>query len=145
MISIYTKSGSIQGKHAISFILKSQKHKWVKAHKYNKDLPENQFTRKIALDAISILYALKHVRDKYRKKKVIIHNDSEHIASALQKKNGVYVKKTNIEILDKLRDAAGSFSNLHIKEFSPKCEYHQELEHILTECALDEIEIDEKD
>jgi len=145
LITIYTKSGSVQGNNAVTFILKSQKHRWTKAHKINCELPKNQFSKCIALDAINVSYALKHVRDKYRKKKVVVYNDSEHVASATKKKNGEYEKNTNISAIEDLRDIIGSFNNVHVKKFPAGCKYHQELEHILIECALDSIEINEKD
>jgi len=45
----------------------------------------------------------------------------------------------------KLRDIVGTFSNLKIKDFDENCECKEELEHIFIECALDNIEIDEKE
>ena len=148
MINIYTKSGTLKGVSVISIILKSQKYKWTKAFRVDHKLPDNSFTKSIILDALSVLYALKHVRDRYRKKKVVVHNDSNRIALALKTNDdeeGEYTNKTSIQIIEYLRDMSGTFSNLSLDEFSEKCEHKKELEHIFIECALDNIELDEKD
>lgn len=135
----------MKGNPAISIILKSQKHKWTKAFLINKDLPTNSFTKSITLDALSLLYALKHIKDRYRKKKVSVYSDSAHIMAALKSMRGKYINKTKIHTIECLRDAIGTFSNISINKFPKKCSYKEELEHIFIECALDKIEIDEKD
>ena len=145
MINIYTKAGTLKGNSIISIILKSQKYRWVKAFRINQDLPKNSFTKSVTLDALGILYALKHIKDRYKKKKVILYSDSTHISSALNTKHGEYVNKTKIHAIECLRDVIGTFSNITVKNFSNKCEHKDELEHIFVECALDRIEIDEKD
>lgn len=149
MISIYVRAGTLKGNSVISVILKSQKYKWTKAFRINQNLPENSFTKSITLDALGVLYALKHVKDRYRKKKVIVYNDSIHITSALKTEgegeDEKYINKTKIQTINNLRDSVGTFNNLLFKNFTKKCEYKDELEHIFIECALDKIEIDEKD
>jgi hypothetical protein len=145
LINIYIKAGTIKGNSVISLILKSQKYKWTKTFRIEENLPKNSFTKSITLDALCMLYALRHVKDRYRKKKVLVYSDSSHLIGALKKKNGEYTNKTKIGMIDNLRNYIGTFSNLHIKNFTKECEYKEELEHIFVECALDQIEIDEKD
>ena len=127
-------------------ILKSQKYQWTKAFRIERNLPDNSFTKSVTLDALSVLYALKHIKDRYRKKKVVIYSDSTHITSALKtNEEGKYTNKTKIHAIECLRDVAGTFSGMSVSEFQDKCNYKEELEHIFIECALDKIEIDEKD
>lgn len=146
MINIYVKSGTLKGNSVVSLILKSQKYKWTKAFRIDENLPDNSFTKSITLDALGVLYALKHVRDRYKKKKIIVYNDSSHISTALKTtEDGEYINKTKINAVDYLRDFVGTFNNLSFENFSEKCEYKEELDHIFIECALDQIEIDEKD
>lgn len=146
MINIYIKAGTLKHNSVITIILKSQKYKWTKAFRVEKDLPDNSFTKSIALDALGTTYALKHIKDRYRKKKVVVYNDSSHILTALKTdKEGIYTNKTKITVIDNLRDVVGTFNNLVFEKFSDKCECQKELEHLFVECALDKIEIDEKD
>jgi hypothetical protein len=145
MITIFTKSGTLKGNSAVAIILKSQKHKWTKSVKVASMLPDNSFSKSIVLDAIAILHSLKHIKSKYKKKKVIVYNDSIHIMSALKKEEDKFVNKTKLNAIEALRDTVGTFNNLEIKQFPKKCEYVEELNHLFIECALDKIEIDEKD
>lgn len=145
MINLYLKSGTLKGHSVITLILKSQKHKWTKAFKIKSDLPENSYTKSITLDAIGTLYGLRHIKEKYKKKKVTIYTDSSHVHLALKTKGDKYINKTRIKSINNLRDFIGTFGNISIKKFFDKCEYKNELEHIFIECALDNIEIDEKD
>ena len=144
MIEIYVKSGTIKGKSAISFILKSQKHKWIKAFCVNKNLPENSFTKSIALDSVAVICSLRHIKNKYKKKKVTVYSDSSHVLSALKTKGDEYVNKTKISAIENLRDLTSTFHNISIKKLPDKCEHRDELEHIFIECALDDIELNEK-
>ena len=140
------KTGTLKGNSVVSLILTSQKYKWTKAFRVDKNLPDNSFTKSIVLDAVGLLYATKHIKDRYRKKKVIVHSDSSHISNALKtEENGEYVNKTKIEAVDNLRDSIGTFNDISLKVFKEDCEYKEELEHIFIECALDQIEIDEKE
>jgi len=146
LINVYVKTGTLKGNSVISLILTSQKYKWTKAFKVKKDLPQNSFTKSVVLDALGLLYAIKHIKDRYRKKKVVVYDDSSHIINALkQTEEGIFINKTKIEIVDNLRDSVGTFNDLSLKKFNEECEYKEELEHIFIECALDHIEIDEKD
>jgi O-succinylbenzoate synthase len=145
MISVYAKSGVLEETPVVSFILESQKHTWTKAHQVKYELPSNSFSRKVAMDAMGILYALKHIKRKYKKKKVTVYCDSAHVLTALQKKDGEYINKTSIDLVEKLRDHMDSFNNIESKPFIDECPKLEDLEHIFVECALDGIEIDEKD
>jgi len=146
LINIFLKTGSLKGNSVVSLILKSQKYKWTKTFRIEKNLPDNSFTKSITLDALGLLYALKHVKDRYRKKKVIVYGSSSHISTALKTtEDGEYVNNTKIQVVDNLRDSVGTFNNLNFSDFSDNCEFQEELEHLFIECALDKIEIDEKD
>ena len=68
-------------------ILKSQKHKWTKAYQIKTPLPNNSFTRSIMVDSTGLMYALKHIKNKYKRKKVTIYTDSSHIHNSLKRKN----------------------------------------------------------
>lgn len=145
LIDIYVKTGTLKGNSVISLILKSQKFKWTKAHKVNKNLPDNSFTKSIFLDAMGVVYAAKHIKNKYKKKKVVLYNDSSHILNALKTKNGEFINNTKFEIIRDVRNIIGTFNNIKVKKFNKKCEFKEELDHIFIECALDDIEIDEKE
>jgi ribonuclease HI len=145
MISIYMKCGTLEKSPAICFILKSQKYKWTKANKIKIKLPENSFTKSIAVDALGLIYALKHVKNKYKRKKVSIYTDSNHIHTSLERKNDKFINNTKIEIVNRLRDVTCAFSDIDVRNFDENCEFKEELEHIFIECALDEIELNEKD
>jgi len=145
LINIYVKAGTLKGSSTVSIILKSQKYRWTKTFLINQNLPNNSFTKSVTLDALGMLFALKHIKNRYRKKKVVVYSDSGHIKSALKVKDDEYINKTKIQVIENLRDTIGTFSNLSVQDFSEKCEYKEELEHMFIECALDKIEIDEKD
>jgi len=145
LIDIYIKTGTLKGNSVVTLILKSQKYKWTKAFKINKQLPDNAYTKSICLDTIGTIYAIKHLKNKYRKKKITIYNESSHISNALKMEDGEFKNNTKFEIINNMRDLIGTFSDVEIKEFDEKCEFKEELEHIFIECALDDIEIDEKE
>ena len=146
MISIYLKCGVLKKSPVICFILKSQKYQWTKANQIKTELPDNSFTRSITIDMMGLMYALKHVKNKYKRKKVSIYTDSSHIHSSLKRnENNEFINKTKIEIVDRLRNIMCAFSDVEIKNFNEQCKFKEELEHIFVECALDEIEIDEKE
>jgi ribonuclease HI len=141
MIEVYCKSGILDNKQrTISFIIKSSKYKWLRAMNVNNggNLTQNQ------LESIGLLFALNHIKSKYRKKKVVVYTDSYYLTNALAKKNGEFINKTNVYATDGLRSFMGSFNNLKIKEF-PEDEHRDELIHVYTECGLDNIELNEKD
>lgn len=140
MISIYLKSGVIKKQSAICMILKSQKFKWTKAYKIDdKFLPDNSYSKSIVIDSIAALYSLKHIKDKHRKKNIIIYTDSKNIHGFIKLKN------SKIEAVDRVVDFKNSFNNVVIKKLNKKCEFKDELEHLFIECALDDIEVDEKE
>lgn len=147
MINIYIKASVIKGIPTIATIMESPKHRWVKSHKIKPEiLPDNNFARKLAIESLCALFSLKHVKNKWKKKKVIVYSCSDHLISSMKKdKNGDFKNKTRIKEIDMLRDTIGTFNNINFKKFSDKCESLQELEHILIECALDDIEVDDKD
>ena len=145
MIRIFVKAGTIQGHAALVFILDSQKHRWTKAHKITQDLPQNTFTKSILLESVGIMFALKHIKNKNKKKKIIIYIDSKFILSALEHKDDKFTTKTSNLAVKRLRDVVGCFNDLQFENFiDDYAEFKQDLEHIFIECALDNIEIDEK-
>lgn len=147
MINVYIKTGTTKGQSAIAIILESQKHKWTKSFKIDRNLPSDAFSRYIVLESIGALYALKHIKNKYKKKKVVLHTSSDHIISSLKKVNDKkYANKTKIDSINDLRDVVGGFNNIKLKKFNKSTkEQEDELEHLFLECAIDNIQIDEKE
>ena len=138
MIEIYAKSGILKKTPVVSIILSSSKYRWVKSFQWKEEVT------KPFIEAIGLYYALKHIKSKFMKKDITVYVDSPYLMNALEKKDDKYVNNTKLEAMERLRNKIDSFHNITISEM-PDNESAEELDHIYLECALDGIEIDEKD
>ena len=133
-IEVYTKSGIINDQPVSAFILKSHRHKWLKTQKFDTHVTKKQ------ADSLGLIWALKHIKTKHKKKKIIIYTDSEYMTEFLSDLN----KSSSVNSTKSLRDCLSEFVEWEVKPF-PLNELSEELNHIYQECGLDGIELEEKE
>lgn len=138
-MEVFIKSGIVEKNPVISMIMKYQKHRWLKTHLIKEDMTKSK------IEAVGLLYALRHIKPKYHKKKIKVYTDSHYLKEALQKKKGKYKNKTSVAVMESLRDYVDGFPNITLHNFPDGCEDCEELMHVYLECGLDGIELDEKE
>jgi len=116
MIDIYIKSGILyagkrgqkQPKYVISTILNASRFRILKALQIDKKITKPQ------LEILGIIYALKHVRDKFRKKNIRVFMDSVflHHIVIIDEKTQRFKSRTKLEIARILRDILKRFPNI---------------------------------
>jgi ribonuclease HI len=139
MIDIYIKSGLVSDKPVIAFILKSRKYRWLKTCLVKQKLTKKQ------IESMGVIYALKHIKPKYYKKKIKLYLDSQYLMTMLAMNGRQYkVNNSSVLITKDLRDFMMRFNNLKIDKMN-ECEDVEELIHVYKECGLDDIELNEKE
>jgi len=153
MIAVYVKAGVFERKdgrkkvkrHAVAIILQATRYRRLKTLHF----PE---MTKPQLDAVALTFALNHIKQKFRKKRIKIFSDSAFIhQTTKQDRQGNYVTGSGLEPVLVLRDTLDRFTDAKIvmptkdKKKKWKDENWEELLHVYQECGLDDIILDEEE
>ena len=138
MIEIYLQSGFVTKKPIVALILQSSRYRWLKAEQINQHVTNKQ------LDSLAAIYALNHVRNKHRKKKVILYTNSEYLHQFLVKEGKEYkTALTSVKATANLRDIIDTFLDIKVAKLIQN-DNTEELIHVYKECGLDDIILNEK-
>ena len=146
MIDIYIKSGFVYAgkkgrkscKKVIALTIASSRFKRSKTLQINDDIT------RFKLEATAVIFALGHIKDKFRKKDIRIHTDSHFLIQMAQRdaKSGEFVCRTKLQAIEWMRDTIMRYPNLRIVKLNHEHPLWTQTAKMYDDCGFDDIMTD---